>query len=128
MESYELLREAFEKRSAKEVAAEMGLSLSMIYKWAEPPDDSSGSGAVNPLDRVAGLVRATNDERIVQWLCQRANGFFIRNPKSVHPVPDYLIPATNSVIQQFAELLAVVAVASDDKHITKQEAKMIRAR
>ncbi len=38
MESHELLREVFQKVSPKQAAAEMGLSLSMIYKWAEPPD------------------------------------------------------------------------------------------
>src|SRR5271156_3554015 len=51
MESHELLRQVFQKASPKQAAAEMGLSLSMIYKWAEPPD--STSGATNPLDRVS---------------------------------------------------------------------------
>ena len=34
MQSHELLREVFQRASAKQVAADMGLSLSMIYKWA----------------------------------------------------------------------------------------------
>ena len=45
MQSYEVLREVFQKGSAKQAASELGLSLSMIYKWAEPPDEAAGSGA-----------------------------------------------------------------------------------
>ncbi len=128
MQSHELLREVFHKTSAKQVAADLSLSLSMIYKWAEPPDAEAGSGAVNPLDRIEALLRSTGDERIVQWLCQRAGGFFIRNPKTNHPHPDYLIPATNQIIQEFADLLSVIATAAADNQISVSESKSIRAR
>jgi hypothetical protein len=127
MQSHELLREVLQKTSAKQVAADLGLSLSMIYKWAEP-DDGTGSGAVNPLDRIEALLRSTNDPRLVQWICQRAGGFFILNPKTNKPHPDYLIPATNEIVQEFADLLSVIAVAAADNHITPIEAKSIRAR
>jgi hypothetical protein len=127
MESHELLQEVFQKCSAKQVAGELGLSLSMIYKWAEP-DDSGGSGAANPLDRIEALVLCTRDARIVHWICERAGGFFIKNPKATWPHPIHLMPATNQIVQEFADLLAVIATAATDNHITKQEAKSIRAR
>ena len=128
MQSHELLREVFQKSSAKQVAADLGLSLSMIYKWAEPPDPAAGSGTVNPLDRIDALFRCSRDERIVQWICQRAGGFFIRNPKTNHPHPEFLIPATNEIIQEFADLLGVVAKAVADNQITPEEAADIRGR
>jgi hypothetical protein len=128
MQSHELLREVFQNCSPKQVAAELNLSLSMIYKWAEPPEDDSGSGSTNPLDRIQALIRCSKDERIVQWLCQRSGGFFIRNPKSHRPHPDFLIPATNEIVQEFADLLAVIATAAGDNHITPEEAHKIRAR
>lgn len=128
MHSHELLREVLQECSAKEMAANLGLSLSMIYKWAEPPEPGAGSGTANPLDRVEALLRCSNDLRIVQWICQRAGGFFIKNPKTTHPHPDFLIPATNQIVQEFADLLAVIATAAGDNHITKQEADIIRAR
>jgi len=127
MQSHELLREVLQKTSAKQVAADLELSLSMIYKWAEP-DDGTGSGAVNPLDRIEALFRSTGDTRLVQWICQRAGGFFILNPKTNKPHPDYLIPATNEIVQEFADLLAVIAVAAADNQITQKEAASIRAR
>src|SRR5438093_2742889 len=127
MQSHELLREVFQKCSAKQVASDLGLSLSMIYKWAEP-DDGTGSGAANPLDRIEALVRCSNDTRLVQWICERAGGFFIKNPKANWPHPHFLIPATNQIVQEFADLLSVIATAAGDNHISKQEAKNIRAR
>jgi hypothetical protein len=128
MQSHELLREVFQKCSPKQVAATLGLSLSMIYKWAEPADVDTGSGSTNPLDRIDALLRCTNDRRIVQWICQRSGGFFILNPKINKPHPSYLIPATNEIVQEFADLLAVVAAAAADNQITTKESEEIRAR
>jgi hypothetical protein len=126
MESHELLREVFQKVSPKQAAAEMGLSLSMIYKWAEPPD--STSGAANPLDRVAALIQCNDDHRVVQWVCHKAGGFFVKNPSTRHPHPLHLVPAMNSVVQEFADLLSVMAAAASDSQITPAESKSIRAR
>ena len=127
MQSHELLREVFQECSPKQVSAELGLSLSMIYKWAEPAEITTGSGSTNPLDRIEALLRCTNDRRIAQWICQRAGGFFILNPKTNKPHPSYLIPATNEIVQEFADLLAVVAAAAADNQITHKEAQDIRA-
>ena len=127
MQSHEVLREIFQQCSPKQVASQLGLSLSMIYKWAEP-DDGTGSGAANPLDRIETLVRCTNDTQIVHWICERAGGFFIKNPKATWPHPIHLMPATTQIVQEFADLLAVIATAATDNQITRSEARNIRAR
>ena len=126
MESHELLREIFDKKTPKEVSADLELSTSMIYKWAQPPGDA-GTGIDNPLDRIEALYQSTGDQRLVQWICQRAGGFFILNPKNA-PHPHFLIPATNQIVQEFADLLAVIAAAAADNQITSAESKQIRAR
>lgn len=126
MESHELLRKVFDKKNPKEVSADLELSTSMIYKWAQPRE-GEGSGIENPLDRVEALFASTRDHRLIQWLCQRAGGFFILNPENT-PHPHYLIPATNQIVQDFADLLQVVASAAADNQITAAEAKQIRAR
>lgn len=125
--SYELLREVFQSTSPKQVADDMGLSLSMIYKWAEQVGES-GSGALNPLDRIDQLIKSTGDRRIAEWICERAGGFFIKNPKAQWPHHYGLIPATNQILQDFADLLAVIASAARDNHISDSEAREIRAR
>jgi hypothetical protein len=127
MQSYELLREVFKAKPPKQVAEDIGLSTSVLYKWAEPPESAFGSGIDNPLDRVEALLQSTGDQRIAQWVCRRANGFFIQNPKSIPP-PHYLIPATNQIVQEFADLLHVIARAAHDNEVTSEEAKQIRAR
>jgi hypothetical protein len=128
MQSHELLREVFQQASPKQVASDLGLSLSMVYKWAEPPELNAGSGATNPLDRIGALYRTTNDPRVIQWICEAAGGFFIRNPKTYKAHPSFLIPATNEILQEFADLLAVIATAASDNQISQKEAQQIRAR
>jgi len=127
MDSHEVMREVLKKTSAKQIAAGMGLSLSLIYKWAEPPEDVSGSGASSPLDRVGELVRITGDTRIAQWVSEQAGGFYIRNPQNL-PKLQPLIPITNDIVHEFADMLATIATSSADSVITKDEAKTIRAR
>jgi hypothetical protein len=39
-----------------------------------------------------------------------------------------LIPATNEIVQEFADLLAVIASAAADNQITQKESQNIRAR
>jgi len=128
MQSHEILREVFQQCSPKQVAADLGLSVSMIYKWAEPADVAAGSGSTNPLDRIDALLKCTNDRKLVHWICQRAGGFFILNPKTNKPHPSFLIPATNEIVQEFADLLAVIASAAADNQITGKEAQNIRGR
>lgn len=127
MDSHEVMREVLKKTSAKQIAADLQLSLSLIYKWAEPPENDTGSGASSPLERVGQLIRSTGDTRIAQWVCEQARGFYIRNPQNLPPgLP--LIPITNDIVKEFADMLATIAVSSSDSVITKEEAKKIRAR
>lgn len=128
MQSHEVLKEVLKKTSAKQIASDMGLSLSLIYKWTEAPAADAGSGASNPLDRIDQLIKSTGDRRIAQWVCERSGGFFIVNPEhnKAHAYP--LIPMTNSIVQEFADMLAVIATAAADSTITKDEAKQIRRR
>jgi transposase len=127
MESHEVLKEALDSPHAgpKEVAEALGVSLSLVYKWAQPGGDR-GSGSRNPLDRVESLVGLTRHEGIVEWLCQRAGGYFVRNPKGC-PTSGYdVVPATHQIVQQFAGLLDAVSRAAQDNEITLEEAAEIR--
>ena len=114
--------------SAKQISSDLNLSLSLVYKWAETPDPNAPSQSYNPLDRVDQLFKSTQDMRIMHWLCERAGGFFIKNPKVTHAHPDYLIPATNQIVQEFADLLSVVSGSATDNTISHDEARRIRKR
>jgi hypothetical protein len=127
MESHEILKEAFDSpnTSPKEIAAELGVSLSLVYKWAQPNTDS-GSGSRNPLDRIATLLELTRDPGIPEWLCQQAGGYYVRNPKSSCDGSYEVVPATHTIVQQFAGLLDVVSRAAQDNTITPEESAEIR--
>jgi len=127
MQAHEIMRDVLRQTPAKQLAAQMELSLSLIYKWAEPPQNDSGSGASSPLNRVGQLIRFSEDPRIAQWVCEQSGGFFISNPKA-GKTASQLIPITNAIVQEFADMLATIAKAAGDNIISPEEARDIRRR
>lgn len=123
MESHDVLRQALDQVSPKQIAAEMGVSASLVYKWAQ--GIGRGSGTVNPLDRVLQIYRVSRDDTVIQWLCRHAGGFFVKNPRAEKSSFD-LMPATQAIVQQFAEMLSAISKAASDHTITDKEAATIR--
>jgi hypothetical protein len=126
MKSHELIRELLQHANAKHLAAEMGLSSSLIYKWAEP-EEAGGSGAPNPLDRVEQLARLTDPAKVAQWVCARTGGIYVKSPKAGGLDTHSLAAATHEVVQEFGDMLSTVAKAAVDGNITAVEAREIRA-
>lgn len=126
MESYEIFKEAFKRSSPKAVASELGVSLSLVYKWAQEQSET-GSGSRNPLDRLLEIIRLTEEPRIIEWLCEKSDGYFVRNPPSFCEQGFEVLPATNEIVAQFSELLSQISQAALDSSITLDEAKDIRA-
>ncbi len=127
MESHEIIKDAVDKVGPKMVAAELGLSLSLIYKWAQAPAED-GSGSRNPLDRVLQLVEVTSDPALIQWLCVRTGGYFVHNRHTENEDGYEVVPATNEIVQQFAELLQEITVAVLGQSISEDESERIRKR
>jgi len=125
MKSQDIIRQAVKNVGVKRIAAVCGVSPSLIYKWAEGACDARG-GLVNPLERTAQLFELCGDEQIIQWLSQQAGGFFVRNPPSTCKKGFEVVPATQEIVQQFADLLGSISSAAIDDAITQKEAKSIR--
>jgi len=132
MESYEILKQAMAQRGIKSIAAEIGLSESLLYKWSQEPGegtDTDKSGVKNPLDRTLELYQLTHDIHLIHWLCERAGGFFVPN---LHSVPHDDVDAavfrdTQEMIRAFSELLNQVSDAIDNGDgVDDKEAKHIR--
>lgn len=124
MESHEVLRQAFTKTSPKAIASELGVSLSLVYKWAERQAED-GSGSRNPLDRLLKIIELSGDTSITEWICQRSGGYFVANPDIADH--DYeVLPATHEIINQFSTLLHQISLAAFDHSITTDEAIEIR--
>jgi AcrR family transcriptional regulator len=125
MESHEILKRAFGNTSLKAIAAELGVSLSLVYKWAQEQSET-GSGSRNPLDRLLEIIKMTDDPRIVEWLCHRSGGYFVRNPASKCEQGFEVLPATSEILEQFSQLLHRISQAALDNSITPDEAEHIR--
>jgi len=132
MKSHEVLREAINEPGVKAVASSLKVSQALVYKWCEPSsslDDPDQSGARNPLDRVRDVYMMTKDIRIIRWLCNEADGFFVSNPvpdirKSVD---EHIYDETRMMFRSFSALLdEITASTTDDPYIDPKEAEDIR--
>ncbi|MGJ8673288.1 phage regulatory CII family protein [Rubritalea sp.] len=125
MESHEILRNAFKETSPKVVASELGVSLSLVYKWSQEQSDL-GSGSRNPIDRIVNIYELTQHQGIIEHLTERCGGYFVRNPDSHCRKGFQYLPATNAIVSQFSHLLTRISTAALDNTITSDEAKEIR--
>jgi hypothetical protein len=132
MKSYEVIRQAVDEPGVKAVAAALKVSPALVYKWCEPPaeaDDPDQSGAKNPLDRVREMYALTKDIRLVRWLCNQADGFFVSNPvpEIRKTLDETIFVETRSMVREFSELLETVTESvEEDSDIDPNEADAIR--
>lgn len=125
MESHEVLKRALRKTTPKAVAADLGVSLSLVYKWTEKSADD-GTGSRNPLDRLLQIIELSEDVGIIDWLCRRQGGHFVRDGELGEQKVDNVLPATQEIIGRFSKLLARISDAATDHSVTAQEADEIR--
>lgn len=125
MESHEVLRRALRKTSPKAVAADLGVSLSLVYKWAEKPSDD-GSGSRNPLDRLLQIIELSGDTGITEWLCLQQGGHFVKDPAVNALQTGHVLSATQEIIGQFSDLLNRISEAAQDHSVNSAEADEIR--
>ena len=125
MKSHEVIKESCKKRGIKKIASDVGVSTSLLYKWSQPPE-ASGSGSKNPLDRMINLMQAANDPQMINWICEQAGGYFVRNPNDKEEGDYEVMPATNEIVSQFSALLSEISEAAQDNAIADNESERIR--
>ncbi|MCM8539409.1 MAG: hypothetical protein NE328_03985 [Lentisphaeraceae bacterium] len=128
MESYEVLKNSITPIGAKSIAADMNLSTSLIYKWCQSKQYNIGA-ANNPLDRLYALYELTNDDNLIRWMCQKADGYFVKNTDVEEPASDItLFAATQKILTEFSELLQAISSSTvNDGVICTKEAEEIRS-
>ncbi|KAF0096393.1 MAG: hypothetical protein E1N59_360 [Puniceicoccaceae bacterium 5H] len=127
MESHEVVKSCLAEMSPKELARELGVSVSLVYKWSQPTHDQH-SGALNPLDRANQLDAVSKDHAVARWMAEKADGFFLPNPPVEEEArPDY-VTCMNQLVREFASLLSTVTQAAGDERISRIEAESIRQR
>jgi hypothetical protein len=134
MKSYEVIRQAVDEPGVKAVAAALKVSPALVYKWCEPPADENDpdqSGAKNPLDRLRDIYLLTKDIRLIRWLCNQADGFYVSNPvpEIRKTIDEAIYKETRAMVRDFSELLeAVTASVENDPYVDSDEADIIRER
>ena len=132
MKSHEVLKQVIEAVGTKQVASDLKVSTSLVYKWCAEPVDEEGdrdpSGARNPLDRVIHLCASTGDRKPIEWLCTHAGGYFVESPAvDLTDVPVDCIQHTQSLLGRFSELLQVISESlAHEGRIDEAEARHIR--
>ncbi len=130
MKSWEVLKKASDGIGVKALAGALRLSPALVYKWCQESsrEDPDASGARNPLDRVAAIMKATADTGVINWLCHEAGGFFVRNPEvRDHDNETGLLRRTQLLVREFSDLLSTVTRSiEDDGQIKAVEADRIR--
>ena len=127
MKSSESLRNAIHEKGVKQVASELGVSTSLVYKWCQEKESEAGSGVENPLDRIRRVVEFTEDTGPIHWLCQSVGGFFVENPVRSEQTEAPVLEATQHLLSEFSELLAAVSQSYNaDRTIDSEEAGRIR--
>lgn len=127
MDSYEVLKKSVSDLGVKSVASDLGLSSSLVYKWCQPSATEDASGTENPLDRLARIYELTRDTGPIQWLCQKADGYYVPNAptEDIDAIP--LLHMTRRIVREFSELLDVLTESiENDGAIDLDEAANIR--
>jgi hypothetical protein len=119
MKSAEIIELAVADKGPKAVAAALGVSLSLIYKWSE---GKTG----NPLDRVDEFMAATGSTAPVTWLCSRAGGSFVPRPPASDVDEARLVAETQRMLKEFSDMLQAMTSAFLDGKVSQQEATLIR--
>lgn len=123
--SYQVLKEAIKPKGAKFIAESMGLSASIVFKWSQSPFNAGT--AIDPLQRVIELHEITGDDRIVNHVCNAANGFFVKNATVEGEVDTELVKTTQVILTEFSEMLMAITEGRADGDISPDEAIRIRS-
>lgn len=95
---------------AKEIADDLNLSKELVYKWGQ------GSQR-NPIDRVEYLMSVCENKDIINYLCQKSDGYFIELPK----VEETSSEICANACKEFGELLTAMSTALSDGVVDQVE-------
>ncbi|MBW2230584.1 MAG: hypothetical protein JRG92_10085 [Deltaproteobacteria bacterium] len=131
MNSFEVLREVVEVVGAKQVAFDLRVSSSLVYKWCSQPGERGemdATGARNPLDRTIQVCESTRSRRPVEWLCGQMGGYFVENPDAEPEELDAeFLRHTQELVGRFSQLLNVLSTSiGNQSRIDQNESSDIR--
>ena len=126
--SADILKSAVSEVGVKQVAAQLKVSTSLVYKRCDPRQISRESSVNNTLDRVVDLYELTQDDQIVQWICEQANGVLAKNPSIDPDSTRSDLEHAQEIVREFSELLTVISSSiSNDDSLSSEQLTTIRS-
>jgi len=96
-------------REVKKVAGELNVSPELIYSWQK-------SYKSNPIERVIKIFEETQDQRMIEYICNRAGGFFVENTENLDTEA-----TINKIHLEISDVTRALATAWADKKLTLNE-------
>jgi len=129
-ETHQVLRQAVERAGPKRVARALDVSLSLVYKWTQPPRtkrNPTASGARNPLDKLVTIFGLSNDLELIHFVCRVARGYYTANPGGAPRNERNFVSATVNALNDFADMLQYAEKSlSSDGRIDEGESRKLR--
>lgn len=129
-DTHRILKQAVDRAGPKRVSRALDVSLSLVYKWTQPPrtkKNPGASGARNPLDKLVTIFHLSEDIELIQFLCRIARGYYTSNPHLEGKTGSSFVTATVSALNDFADLMHMAEKSlTDDGRIDEDEAKKLR--
>ncbi|MBZ0135366.1 MAG: hypothetical protein K8I27_03200 [Planctomycetes bacterium] len=129
-DTHRILKQAVDRAGPKRVSRALDVSLSLVYKWTQPPrtkKNPGASGARNPLDKLVTIFHLSDDIELIQFLCRIARGYYTTNPSLGGKVGHSFVTATVTALNDFADLMQLAEKSlTDDGEIDESEAKKLR--
>jgi hypothetical protein len=129
-DTHKVLKQAVDRAGPKRVSRALDVSLSLVYKWTQPPRtrrNPNASGARNPLDKLITIFHLSQDLEMIHFLCRVARGYFTVNPLDAGKQSLSFVTATVNALNDFADLMHHAEKSlADDGEIDDAEAKKLR--
>ena len=109
MNTFEVLKENV-TIPTKELAGKLGMSKENLYKWFD-------GSQKNPRDRLEVILDNSDSSAILNYLCQKSGGYFMKAPKvNIHSAS-----ICSDACKEFGELLTALSVSLEDGKVDKHE-------
>ncbi|MCC7508698.1 MAG: hypothetical protein IT464_04945 [Planctomycetes bacterium] len=129
-DTHKVLKQAVDRAGPKRISRALDVSLSLVYKWTQPPrtkKNPSASGARNPLDKLVTMFHLSQDLEIIHFLCRVARGYYTSNPVHGNEQTQNFVSATISSLNDFADMIHHAEKSlTGDGMIDDDESKKLR--
>ncbi len=129
-DTHVILKQAVDRAGPKRVSRALDVSLSLVYKWTQPPrtrKNPNASGARNPLDKLVTVFHLSQDLELIHFLCRVARGYYTTNPQLQSREGASFVSTTVNALNDFADLMHHAEKSlADDGEIDNDEAKKLR--